>query len=105
MGGVTARQVLAGDIQAAVTRGARRVYHRVMVIEQFIERDIAPDFDIEKESESIAVGDSVENSLYTLGVPVVRRDTEPNQTAREWQALDHGDLDRDIALGEKCLGC
>lgn len=101
--GVTAGKVFARDFQSPVRRGACRIHHRMVVVEQLRMSDVDADLDMEKIAKTGLVLDLTKQTVDGLRPLVIRGNTGSHQTVRRRQFLE--DVHVDARLFEELVGC
>ena len=104
MAACAAGQVLAGDPELAVGRGAVGEDHRVVALGELVGGDVAADLDVAEEAEALAGRGLLVDADHRLDLRMVGRDAGAHQPERRRQAVEHVDLDRHVFALQQVLG-
>lgn len=102
--GMAAGEVFAGDAEATVAWRADGVDHGVVVLEQFVVRDVLSDLDGEVELEVRVLGDAREQVGDRLGLRVVGGDPGAHEPPGAREPLVHVDARADVLSSEQGVG-
>ena len=99
-----AGQLLAGDAERSVGRRAGRVDDRVVVREQLLAADVAPELDVAEVAKARVRGGLLVDARDRLDLRMVRRDARAHEPPRRRQALEHVDLDAPLGVLQQMPG-
>ena len=100
-GGVASCEILAGDPHPPICFCADGKADLVKVLAEVGQADVFSHLHIAEEPESLLLGDAVEHPRDVLDLLVIRGDTKTHEAERSREAIEHVDLDVNIALLEK----
>ena len=96
-------QIFPRDTHAPVGLGAGGEGHGMIELAQFLDREVAADFDVAEEPDVGAGGDFVEAPGHGLDLFVVGGHAEADQAVGNRQAFEQIDGDRPIGLSRKLV--
>ncbi len=103
-GRVRAGQVLAGDPEPAIGRGAVGGDDRVIALLELGDGDVSADVNVAEELKPLAGGGLLVDADHRLDLRVVRGDPGADEPERGREPIEHVDLDRDVLAFEQVLG-
>ena len=102
---MAAGQVLAGDPELAVGRGAEGVDDRVVALARAPRRSMSlADLDVAEEAEALAGGGLLVDADHRLDLRVVGRDAAADEAERRREAVEEVDLGVRALVLEEVLG-
>ena len=99
-----AGQVLAGDVETLVAAGAERVDHRVHAAPQLVGGQVLADRHVAVEPHAGLLQRPLQGVADRADRRVVGRDAVADQPERHRQPVQHGHVDRHVALLGEGLG-